>query len=92
MAAFYAGLARQRAEHIVDLRDVFDEARIALMNWLQSPATSAMHRRDGRTKMLGIGGEPNTVTSAAALGASPEEQSALSWGPFTLMGWPILPR
>ena len=86
MKAFYEGLVSRRHTAPVDLRLVLEEACSRLRSWLASahPSTGR-RRRDGRRDFV-----PVTAESREAEEMDPSLANALAWGPFVLMGYPIL--
>ncbi|HWZ72684.1 MAG TPA: CHAT domain-containing protein [Casimicrobiaceae bacterium] len=84
MEAFYAALVREQKVGPVDLRPVLDEARAALRSWLDASAPYAgAPRRDGREV------PPEEEAAEAPMADLPADH-VLTWGPFMLLGQPVV--
>jgi CHAT domain-containing protein/tetratricopeptide (TPR) repeat protein len=87
MVAFYRELARRVNNGSVDLRLLLDNARNSLREWLSQKLSVHGKRRDGNRDMIVSSAETSELSSL-----DPFTSDALQWGPFMLLGDPILSR
>jgi len=84
MNAFYRSLISTWNEAPVDLRTCMDAGRSAVRDWAASAAARTGHARDGTREM------PTELATAQAEDRNPALAEALDWGPFMLIGDPVL--
>jgi len=82
MQAFYEWFVPRRRSGPADLREGLGIARSTLRGWLDSRSYVTEPRRDARV------GPEQTVTDAA--GSDPETSAIGDWGPFVVLGNPLL--
>jgi hypothetical protein len=61
-----------------------DAGRSAVRDWVASPTARAGHARDGTREM------PTELSTTKAEDLNPALAEILDWGPFTLIGDPVL--
>lgn len=84
MKAFYGSLISAWDEASVDLRVCMDIGRSAVRDWAASAAPRVGYARDSTREM------PTELSLAKAKGLNPAVAETLDWGPFTLIGDPVL--